>query len=817
VSAAAPAALQPVGNAAVVTAQPRALNQTVAAPLPAPSSPSPEDAAATLTTAQKTIAQVQNLLPTTSNDDQLAQLGARVAGAQGASEAIIAARTRDLARVDGALKHAARRARHAGSAGDSALFGEQRSLQTQMRQAQAVAAKASAAFNLVAERRRESFSARVLERSASPLSPDFWGALANASSADFHRLLSVGEDASETAIEASEPFGLLVLVFGVAVAMILLIPVRRWLEALARHRLTQAPTPEHQGATGLPLSARAVWIAAVDVGLPVLAMTILHLCGQWAGLLSEKAEALFDAAVVAVTWAAAILALGRVLATDRETDRRLLNLPDAIAGRARVALWAVALITGAGFLMTRLNYVIGASVAETIATNCLLSLAYACAAGLMLVGLGRGRDASDTLEVNADVDIAPVWSIASFALTVAIAITLGAVLLGYTTLAALVSNQIFWLSVLAAATYLLLRFADDLIVALFQPRGWAAHVLFTLFRLRRTTLGQLGVLISAALQLIIIIAAISLALTPFGQSGNLLLARIGRLGQAFHIGSVTISPPAVAAGLATLALGIGVVHIIRNWVVRRYLPVTDWDAGLRNSVSTGVGYLGVGVSVVCALAAMGLGFQQIALIASALSVGIGFGLQQIVQNFVSGVILLIERPVKVGDWVMVDGVEGDVRRIRVRATEIQTFDRSTVIVPNSELITKSVQNKTLGKPRARIQLQVSIANPADAQKARDLILSTGAEQPDVLPDPAPTVYIDSLATGGGVNFNCYFYVEDPRILYKTRSDLYFRVLHTLEAQNVAFMGAGGPTNVILEPGPMLESILAARPPARRAG
>ena len=119
---------------------------------------------------------------------------------------------------------------------------------------------------------------------------------------------------------------------------------------------------------------------------------------------------------------------------------------------------------------------------------------------------------------------------------------------------------------------------------------------------------------------------------------------------------------------------------------------------MRNSVTTGVGYLGVCVAVLCALAASGLGFNQIALVASALSVGIGFGLQQVVQNFVSGVILLVERPVKVGDWVSVGGVEGDIRRIRVRATEIETSDRTTVIVPNSDLITKSVQNKTLGEP-----------------------------------------------------------------------------------------------------------------------
>ena len=120
--------------------------------------------------------------------------------------------------------------------------------------------------------------------------------------------------------------------------------------------------------------------------------------------------------------------------------------------------------------------------------------------------------------------------------------------------------------------------------------------------------------------------------------------------------------------MVTFALGMALVHMAQRWLERRYLPATGWDSGLRNSVSTGVGYLGVAIVLVCALTATGVGFSQIALVASALSVGIGFGLQQIVQNFVSGVIILIERPIKVGDWVNVGGVEGDIRRIRVRDT-----------------------------------------------------------------------------------------------------------------------------------------------------
>jgi small-conductance mechanosensitive channel len=166
-------------------------------------------------------------------------------------------------------------------------------------------------------------------------------------------------------------------------------------------------------------------------------------------------------------------------------------------------------------------------------------------------------------------------------------------------------------------------------------------------------------------------------------------------------------------------------------------------------------------------------------------VGIGFGLQQIVQNFVCGVILLIERPVKVGDWVNVDGVEGDIRRIRVRATEIQTFDRSTVIVPNSDFVTKQVQNKTLGDPRGRIQLQLSIAKPADARRAADLIAAEAAANPKVLQEPPTRVFVDSVAAGGATGLNAYLYVASPRDAYSVRSDLFLAIIDAFEKNAIA--------------------------------
>ncbi|MDB5445756.1 MAG: hypothetical protein JWQ97_1073, partial [Phenylobacterium sp.] len=289
---------------------------------------------------------------------------------------------------------------------------------------------------------------------------------------------------------------------------------------------------------------------------------------------------------------------------------------------------------------------------------------------------------------------------------------------------------------------------------------------------------------SACVQILVILVALLLALTPFGQSGQLLGAHARDLGSDFRLGKVTISPLGVAGGVATFFVGVGLAHLARSWVVRRYLPVTRWDAGVRNSVSTGISYVGIGIALACALAVTGVGLQQIALIASALSVGIGFGLQQIVQNFVAGIILLIERPVKVGDSISVGGVEGDVLNIRVRATDIRSPDGSMMIVPNSSLITSNVQNKTVGQPHTRIQLQVTVSKPGDVGKARDLILELAGARQDILKSPPPEVFIDALTSGGGANLEAWLYAADPRASNRIRSDLYFALLDAFQKNTI---------------------------------
>jgi small-conductance mechanosensitive channel len=206
---------------------------------------------------------------------------------------------------------------------------------------------------------------------------------------------------------------------------------------------------------------------------------------------------------------------------------------------------------------------------------------------------------------------------------------------------------------------------------------------------------------------------------------------------------------------------------------------------MQTSATILFGYVGVVLTIGLWLSTLGIGLERIAWVASALSVGIGFGLQAVVQNFVSGLILLAERPVKVGDWVSLGSVEGDIRRINVRATEIQMGDRSTVIVPNSEFITKTVRNVTHANPLGLVQIKLPMPLNTDAGKARDIILSTFKDHENILETPAPNVFLDGVDNNGYLMFNATGYVNSPRQAYSTRSALLFEVLKRLTDEGLS--------------------------------
>src|SRR5260221_553901 len=174
------------------------------------------------------------------------------------------------------------------------------------------------------------------------------------------------------------------------------------------------------------------------------------------------------------------------------------------------------------------------------------------------------------------------------------------------------------------------------------------------------------------------------------------------------------------------------------------MAYTAIEPSLQVSIVTILGYLGFIVALVVGLGEIGIDPQKIALVAGALSVGIGFGLQSIVSNFVSGLILLAERPIRVGDQIVVKNEEGFVRRISVRATEIETFDKGSVIVPNSELITGVVKNWTHANTLGRVNIKVSVSYACDPERVMEILNACVGAHPGVLKQPPPAIQLSEF-------------------------------------------------------------------------
>jgi len=271
---------------------------------------------------------------------------------------------------------------------------------------------------------------------------------------------------------------------------------------------------------------------------------------------------------------------------------------------------------------------------------------------------------------------------------------------------------------------------------------------------------------------------------PWGVDSTSVFESIRQVFFGFRIGSISISFSAIIAALIVFGIGVVLTRALQGWLDTRFLPTTRLDSGLRNSIRTSVGYLGTIAAGAIAFGYAGLDLSNIAIVAGALSVGIGLGLQAIVNNFVSGLILLAERPIRAGDWIAVGAEEGVVKRINVRATEIETFDRATVIVPNSSLITGTVKNMVLRDRSGRIIVAVTVAKTSDPEKVRAVLLAAAKAHPLVLSYPAPAVLFTAF-NNVSLDFELRCYLSDIAQGMQVRSDLRFDCLARFHAEDIA--------------------------------
>ncbi len=621
----------------------------------------------------------------------------------------------------------------------------------------------------IGDRRRALFTQALFAAGPSVLSPDMWGnALSTvpedlrASGYIFGGWLSGFSDAM-----SSVRGGLILLAFGGA---LLLYYLRRRYLPRFKARFSNAQS-------GDSLHCLYIALAHVVAGAapPALASWLIYAALNTAGLLPPRIQPVVAAIVAGLAVVAFIQALLDALFAPSQPHRRLVSVMDRTAftvvwlGTSLAAVLAVSKVLEAWLTA------IAAGLAVSIILRSILVVVFAVT---LVVGLYRLRD-NEEIEEEAclgpyvAVEGASLGPIRILGWIIGLTLSL-AVLGGYVIFASFLMEQVIWIAMVACSVLLTYQLVDQGIPHAMTGKGRLALTLKAGLGIRAHTLEKIAVITAGVLKLMLVVIAFLLVLAPWGLESTDFFTSLRAAFFGFQVGGVTISLSSIIFSGLLFAAGLTATRSLQGWLEVKFLPTTQLDTGLRNSITTAAGYVGYLAAVALAVSALGLSFERLTLVASALSVGIGFGLQSVVSNFVSGLILLWERPIRVGDQVVVGDAEGIVKKINVRSTEIATFDRSSVIVPNSNLVSGVVRNRVRNDRTGRILISLSVPRSLDAGEVRAMLNEVANAHGDVMQKPPPAILFKKIGTAT-MDFDLVCVVADVDIVGRVTSDLNFAI------------------------------------------
>ncbi|MBT8154631.1 DUF3772 domain-containing protein [Epibacterium ulvae] len=611
--------------------------------------------------------------------------------------------------------------------------------------------------NIIRERR----TTVLLERGATPLNPDNWSealrSLSSASTAMWNETVSqVSHQTTISQIKRNWPS--LALLVGIGGLLLL--------RGRAISRRTAAYLRKRD------LQSSAIWefgVSLLQVALPYFGVVLIVTAIRTADLLGVRGHLLLNNVA---GWALILLAFhwlgGRLFIRRAENPLLPVDPKNALATWLVIDLLAVILVAK-DVLSTLEDFIFFTEGALAVARFPLI-----LAAALLLLRLHRigkqqradaeGEDSDDgALAVGVNGIIHTVRRIAY--------------LLGFIS------------PILAAVGYI------NAAEALIYPSILTLALIATLLVLQRFLVDVYGYLSKTAreeaadsLVAVLLGFVLTLISAPFfaliwGVRQADLFELLNKMRNGFQVGDVSISPTAFLSFAVIFAMGYMVTRIVQSSLRTSLLPKTKLDPGGQNAIVSGTGYVGIFLAAIIAISAAGLDLSSLAIVAGALSVGIGFGLQTIVSNFVSGIILLIERPVSKGDWIEVGGMMGYVRDISVRSTRIETFDRTDVIVPNSDLITGTVTNFTRGNTVGRVIVSVGVAYGTDPRKVEAILSEIANAHPMVLAKPAPSVVFQGFGADS-LDFEIRAILRDVNWKLGVKSDMNYAIEERFRAEGI---------------------------------
>lgn len=486
--------------------------------------------------------------------------------------------------------------------------------------------------------------------------------------------------------------------------------------------------------------------------------------------------------------------LTHAVLAPKEPDWRLVRLTDK---GARLIGWAVILMA----VVNGLDYLLG-TISETLNSPLVLTITKSVIAstiiGSVLIALSFTRP---VMQPDGDpAEPGKPWPrFLPLLMRLMGGLLIFAVIAGYVGFARFVATQIVLTGAVLVTIYIGLLTGKAVSRQGIFARTALGQRLAERHRWGEVTLDQVGLVAGLAIYAFALMIGLPLILLTWGFQIADIESWFYRFFTAITIGNITISIVGIIGGLLLFVAGYILTHWVQKWVDGNVMARSQVDAGVRNSVKTGIGYLGVGLAVIVGVSAAGIDLSSLALVASALSVGIGFGLQNIVSNFVSGLILLVERPFKVGDHVVTGTTEGIVKRISVRATEIETFRKQSIVVPNSDLINAPVGNWTHRNRVQRSEIPVSVAYGTDPEKVIAILLEIVSDVPEVLRNPEP--HVDFLAFGASsLDFELRFCLTDYSDGIRIRAQVRIAILRRFEQEGIQIPYARQDIMILRRPG-----------------
>ena len=553
-----------------------------------------------------------------------------------------------------------------------------------------------------------------------------------------------------------------IVVLLLAVAIVLIARGPRWVERLIA-RVEARSGEQGRIVYGFLVSLGAIAVPLIGISLIIAALISTDLLGP-AGRSAALGVNLAIFAYAASRW------LGRRMFPEAEGVPSPLSLETRHRPKGRFLSMALGVPVGILFLIDALNEA-EAFTPEVVSVYSfpvfvLLGLAL-FRLGKLLTRTGQSESASErATDPAAGFPIHVVRILGRAVQAVAVIGPLAAAIGYYQMAASLLLPTALTLGILALLSilHLLLRAAFGLFRGLTSEQASAALT---------------PVLLSFALG----VASLPLLALIWGARTTDIGELWTRFRAGVRLGDTTISPGTFLTFAIVFALGYLVTRLVQGTLKSSVLPRTSIDKGGQNAIVSGLGYLGLTLAAVAGITSAGIDLSSLAIIVGALGVGIGFGLQNIVNNFVSGIILLIERPISEGDWVEVNGQMGTVRAISVRSTRIETFDRTDVIVPNGDLISGTVTNWTRGNSIGRVIVPVGVAYGTDTRKVERILKEIAEAHPIVVATPPPQVMFMRFGADS-LDFEIRAILSDVSYVVSAHSDMNHEIARRFQEEGI---------------------------------